>query len=162
MKLIRPVAMLCALGITVGGTVALAASQGSQEDPLITLSYLQQVLTPQLEEKVDAAVADNEKALVDKLDASIAGYEARAKDAQGSAAAPFQSKSLSRGEKFTPGAGRELLVVSGSLTAVGSLTDTTAGKSVSSGAALELNHCYLTADDASGCQASAAASVMSR
>ena len=75
MKLMRPVAMLCALGITIGGVTALAATQGSQEDPLITLSYLESVLRPDLEKKVDAAVADNEKALADKLAAVAAGYE---------------------------------------------------------------------------------------
>ncbi len=55
-----------------------------------------------------------------------------------------------------------MLLTSGSATAVGNLTDTTAGKSVSAGAALELAHLYVTVDAAAGCKATAAAAVMSR
>lgn len=163
MKLMRPAAMLCALTLTVGGVTALAAVQGSQEDPLITLSYLESVLRPQLEKEVDKAVKDNEKALTDKLDAAIAGYEAKLDETVAAApGATFQTKKLSRGDSFTPGEGREVLVVSGSLTAVGKLTDTTAGKSVSAGETLEVGHLYVTTSDSAGCRASGSASVMSR
>ena len=163
MKLMRPAAMLCALAITVGGVTALAAAQGSQEDPLITLSYLESVLRPDLEKKVDAAVKDNEKALADKLDASIADYEKKVDEALAAApGAAFQAKALARNESFTPGAGREVLVVSGSLTAVGQLTDTTAGKTIKAGETLEVGHLYVTNSDSAGCRATDAASVMSR
>ena len=144
MKLMRPVAMLCALGITIGGVTALAAAQGSQEDPLITLSYLESVLRPDLEKKVDAAVAQAGPATT------------------GTGSTVFAAKSLEKGDSFTPGAGREILVISGSLTAVGALTDTTAGKTVSAGEVLEVGHLYITASDTAGCRATAAASVMSR
>ena len=155
--------MLCALTLTVGGVTALAAAQGSQEDPLITLSYLESVLRPQLEKQADAAVAENEKALTDKLDAAIAGYETQVDQAlAASAGAAFQTKALSRGESFTPGAGREILVVSGSLTALDKLSDTTAGKSVNAGESLEAGHLYVTASASAGCRATSAASVMSR
>ncbi len=154
MKLMRPAAMLCALAITVGGVTALAAAQGSQDDPLITLSYLESVLRPQLEKEVDAAVAANEKALTEKLSAAASGTQ--------SSGAAFQARSLAAGESFTPGAGREVLVVSGSLTALGDLTDTTAGKTVTAGQALEAGHLYVTASASAGCKAAAAADVMSR
>ena len=163
MKLMRPVAMLCALGITIGGITALAAVQGSQEDPLITLSYLESVLRPDLEKKVNAAVESNEKALAEKLDASIAAYEKKVDEALAAApASAFESKSLAAGQSFIPGAGREVLVISGSLTALGQLTDTTAGKVVSAGEALEVGHLYVTSSDTAGCKASGSASVMSR
>lgn len=155
MKLTRCAAMLCALALTAGGVTALAAVQGSQDDPLITLSYLESVLRPQLESQVDAAVAENEAALVEKLSAAAAGQTAAAD-------AAFQTRELRRGESFTPGAGRELLALSGALTALGELTDTTAGKRVAAGEALEEGHLYVTATDAAGCRATAAASVMSR
>ena len=163
MKLMRPAAMLCALALTVGGVTALAAAQGSQEDPLLTLSYLQSVLRPQLEQEVDDAVAENEKALQEKLDAAIAGYEKQVDEALAAGnAAAFQTKSLGRGEELKPGAGRELLVVSGTLTALDKLTDTTAGKSVAAGESLEVGHLYVTVSDKSGCRATASASVMTR
>ncbi len=162
MKMKRSAAIVCALTVAVGGT-ALAANQGSQEDPLLTLSYLDKVLRPQLETQVDAAVERNKTELGNKLTEAVADGERRINDALSAAGVgAFQSKTLARGESFTPGAGRELLLTSGSATAVGTLTDTTAGKSVSAGANLELAHLYVTADAAAGCKATGAATVMSR
>ncbi len=162
MKMKRSAAIVCALTVAIGGT-ALAATQGSQEDPLLTLSYLDKVLRPQLETKVDEAVERNKTELARQLTEAVAGYEKRVDETLATAGAgAFQTKSLSRGESFAPGAGRELLLTSGSATAVGTLTDTTAGKSVSAGTALELAHLYVTADAAGGCKATAAATVMSR
>ncbi len=162
MKLIRPAAMLCALTLTLGGVTVLAATQGSQEDPLITLSYLESVLKPQLKQEVDAAVKDGAQAVTDKLDAAVADYESRVNAALAESAATFQTKDLEQGATLLPGAGRELLVVSGKLTAIGQLTDTTAGKSVADGAALEAGHLYITSAANSGCKAAAASAVMSR
>ncbi len=162
MKMKRSAAIVCALTVAIGGT-ALAANQGSQEDPLLTLSYLDKVLRPQLETKVDEAVERNKTELGNKLDQAVADGEKRLQEALASAGAgAFQSKTLPRGESFTPGAGRELLLTSGSATAVGTLTDTTAGKSVSAGTALELAHLYVTVDAAAGCKATSDAAVMSR
>lgn len=163
MKFKRSVAMLCALGLTVGGVSVLAATQGSQEDPLITLSYLEQILKPQLEAQVDQAVEKNSGELSKQLDLAITSYETRVDEQLATAGAgAFQSKSLARNEQFTPGAGREVLVVSGNVAALGQLTDTTVGSAVKAGDKLTAGHLYVTVDDASGCKAIDAASVMSR
>ncbi len=162
MKMKRSAAIVCALTVAIGGT-ALAANQGSQEDPLLTLSYLDKVLRPQLETEVDAAVERNKTELGNKLDQAVADGEKRVNAALSAAGVgAFQAKTLTRGESFTPGAGRELLLTAGSATAVGTLTDTTAGKTVSAGASLELAHLYVTADAAAGCKATGDATVMSR
>lgn len=163
MKFMRPAAMLCALTVTLGGVGVLAATQGSQDDPLLTLSYLEKVLKPQLETQVDQAVEKNSQELAKQLDQAIAGYESRV-DEQLAAAGTgaFQTKSLAKGEQFTPGAGREVLVVSGEVTALGQLTDTTAGTAVQAGDKLTAGHLYVTAAAGAGCKATNAASVMSR
>lgn len=163
MKLKRPVAILCALTIAAAGTAAVAATGGSQEDPLLTLSYLDKVLKPQLDTEVDKAVEQNRAKLQQDLDKAVADYESKVNTALADAGVgAFATKALSGGESFTPGAGRELLLVSGEATAVGQLTDTTAGKSVSAGDRLEVAHLYLTATGASGCKATGAVTVMSR
>ena len=165
MKLKRPAAILCTLALAAGGITAVAANQGTEGDPLLTLSYLDKVLRPQLETQVDQAVEKDRAELVKQLELAVTGYENRVKEVLASAqtgSAAFQSKSLAKGESFTPGAGRELLLTSGSATALGSLTDTTAGKSVQAGDKLETAHLYLTASDAAGCKADAAATIMSR
>ena len=156
MKLKRPAAILCALALAAVGTAAIAANPGSQEDPLLTLSYLDKVLKPQLESQVDQVVKANEADLKARLEQVVAGYEGSG------GSATFQTKTLSRGDSFKPGAGREFLLTAGSATALGTLTDTTAGTSVSAGDKLELAHLYLTADSAGGCTATASATVMSR
>lgn len=163
MKLKRSAAMICALAVTLGGVTVLAATQGSQEDPLITLSYLEKVLKPQLETQVDQAVEKNSQELSKQLDLAITSYETRVDEQLASAGAgSFQSKALAKGEQLTPGAGRELLVVSGNVTALGQLTDTTAGSAVQAGDKLTVGHLYVTATADAGCKASDAASVMSR
>ncbi len=162
MKCKRSAAILCALAIAAGVT-AVAATQGGQDDPLLTLSYLDKVLRPQLESQVTAAVEANRAELQKQLELAVTSYENRVDEALASAGAgAFASKSLAKGDSFTPGAGREVLLTSGAATALGTLTDTTAGKAVQSGAALEVNHLYLTAAADSGCKATAAATVMSR
>ena len=69
------VAAVCLAAVCAGGAVsAAAASPGSQSDPLVTLSYLTETVTPSLLSKVDETVAANEQALVDKLNRAIDSY----------------------------------------------------------------------------------------
>ena len=98
MKLKRPAAMLCAMAIAAVGVTAAAAGQGSQEDPLLTLSYLDKVLKPQLEAQVDQAVQANEAALAQRLEEAAKGY------AQQTRAAPWPSRpgSWPRGSASPP------------------------------------------------------------
>ena len=53
MKRIRLTAIILAGALTVGalGAVAALAAQGDKDDPLVTLSYLQKVVTPELEKR---------------------------------------------------------------------------------------------------------------
>lgn len=163
MKCKRFAAILCALTVAAAGITAVAATQGSQEDPLLTLSYLDKVLRPELEAQVTAAVEANRAELQKQLELAVTSYENRVDETLASAGAGvFASKSLAKGDSFTPGAGQEVLLTSGGATALGTLTDTTAGTSVQPGEALVVNHLYLTTTAGSGCKATAAATVMSR
>lgn len=162
MKRMRAAVLLLA-GILTVGAVTVFAAQGDQDDPLVTLSYLQQVMTPKLEAQVDEAVKANAQELQKQLEIAVTSYENRVDEQLAAAgSAVFQSQELSRGKELTPGAGRELLVVSGSLTAVGKLVDTTAGTEVAAGNSLTAGHLYVTVDASSGCKATGAATVMSR
>lgn len=162
MKRMRAALLLLA-GVLTVGAVTVFATQGDQDDPLVTLSYLQQVMTPKLEAQVDAAVEKNAQELAKQLEIAVTSYETRVDERLAAAGtATFQSEELSRGKEFLPGAGRELLVVSGSLNAVGKLMDTTAGQEVSAGNSLTAGHLYVTVDATSGCKATTAATVMSR
>lgn len=155
------IAAVAALAITAG-SVTVLATQGDKEDPLVTLSYLQKVVTPELEKKVDEAVKANSEELVKQLDIAITSYETRVDERLAAAGAVFQSKELKSGDSFTTDAGREVLLVSGSATAVGTLVDTTAGGTVSDGGRLTVGHLYVTAGADAGMKATAAVSLMVR
>lgn len=160
-KTISIIAAVAALAITAGSLTVLA-TQGDKDDPLVTLSYLQKVVTPQLEKLVDEAVQKNSEELSKQLDIAITSYENRVDEKLAQAGAVFQSKELKSGESFTTDAGRELLLVSGNATAVGSLVDTTAGGTVADGGRLTVGHLYVTAGNKAGMKATANVSMMSR
>lgn len=162
MKRMRATVLLLA-GVLTVGAVTVFATQGDQDDPLVTLSYLQQVMTPKLEQQVDAAVEANAQELQKQLEIAVTSYETRVDEQLAAAgSASFQSQELRQGKELTPGAGREVLVVSGSVTALGKLMDTTAGAEVTAGNTLTAGHLYVTVDASSGCRATTAATVMSR
>lgn len=150
-------------GCVLAVGVLTAASQGSVDDPLVTLSYLEKVLTPQLETKVDEAVKTNEEELKKQLDIAVTSYETRVDETLSAAgSASFVSKELGRGDKLTLPAGRELLLVEGEAAAVGTLSDTTAGETVKEGEGLTAGHLYVTVTENAGVKAASAAKVMSR
>lgn len=150
--------------LVAAGSITALATQGSKEDPLVTLSYLNQVVTPQLESKVAQAVEQNAAALQEKLEAAIADYETRVDETLASAGASnrFVSKTLQKDERLTVGAGHEILLLSGSAKALGELVDTTAGKAISAGSGLTAGHLYVTAAADSGMTASGDVSLMWR
>ena len=152
-------AAVAALAITAG-SVTVLATQGDKDDPLVTLSYLQKVVTPELEKKVDEAVKANSEELAKQLDIAITSYETRVDEKLAQAGAVFQSKELKSGETFTTDVGREVLLVSAN--AVGTLVDTTAGGTVSDGGRLTVGHLYVTAGADAGMKATAAVSLMVR
>ena len=154
-------AVVAALAITAG-SVTVLATQGDKDDPLVTLSYLEKVVTPRLETLVDEAVEKNSQELSKQLDLAITSYENRVDEKLAAAGVVFQSKELKSGESFTTDPGREILLVSGSATAVGNLVDTTAGGTVSDGTRLTVGHLYVTAGANAGMKATANVSMMSR
>lgn len=128
--------------LLLAGVVAYAATNyGSREDPLITKSYLEQVLKPQLESD-----------LQERLDEA-------ASEIFSSAPGEFARVELKSGQTLRCGVGSQILPVQGSVTAAGALSDTTAGSAVETGGALEANHLYL-ATEAGGVRAGGAAVVL--
>ena len=143
-------------GVVITGGFSAAAAGGSEDDPLVTLSYLTQVVTPQLMDEVDKQVAANEQALLDELNAAIDTYEQQMQAALGqgggsATGSSFAVVTAQAGQVLTPGVGCELLLRTGGATVSAAespaLLDTTAGGSLESGGALVANHLYLTPGD---------------
>ena len=140
MKLI--IAVLAVL-LLAGVTAYAATNYGSKNDPLITKSYLDEVVKPELESELQS-----------KLDAAAA-------DMLRSAPGEFTKVELGSGRSMYCAAGCQLLPVSGSITASGMLADTTMGSAVAAGTALSANHLYLTTEDGTVTAADSAAVLVS-
>ena len=125
--------------LLVAGVGAYAATNyGTRDDPLITKSYLDEVVRPQLESDLKT-----------RLDAA-------ASEMRSSAPGEFVRVELRAGQSVLCAPGCQLLPVSGSFRAAGALTDTTAGEAVAVGDTLSANHLYLTTEDGGAFAASAA------
>lgn len=163
MKAVKFAGLILASAVLIGGAATVLAAQGGQEDPLITLSYLEQVVAPQLEKEVDAAVEKNAQELRAQLDIAITSYENRVAQALASAGATaFAPYDLTQGKVHTAAAGHELLLVSGDAYAVGALVDTTSGESVKAGDKLTPGHLYVTAEADAGFRAQGSVSLLGR
>ncbi len=126
---------LAAAGLTAFGALA-AGGAGSQSDPLVTLSYLTDTFTGQIMDKVDASIAGRDARLLQELGGS----------AVSGAASAYTAVTLGAGQTLYGEAGCEVLLRSGAASCGASaepgLVDTTAG----GGASLQANHLYLMTD----------------
>ena len=134
-------------------TVAYAATAGSRNDPLVTLGYLENIFSRQVESAVDEAVRGQEEQLRQDLDQAIEDWDEQVQNAigeggsGGSSNAVFQVVTLSRGQTLVGDVGCEVMLRIGSAACVSSgspgLIDISAGSTLNNGQALETNHLYL-------------------
>ena len=125
---------LCAIA---GITVYAAYSYGTKDDPLITKSYLDEVLTPEL----------------------MAEFNAQLGAADGDTGAAFEVVTLSKGQTLSCQVGCEIMLRIGTASASGPdspvLVDTTSGTTLEDGGALVKNHLYMVTIVNNGLTASA-------
>ena len=150
---LRMAAML-ALSLVLSCTVSLAAEAGSSQDPLVTLSYLNDTFLGQIMEKVDAKIAQRNSQIVQQL-------EGQASSGTGTAtAATFTVVTLSSGQTLTGDIGCEVMLRVGTASCVApsapGLIDESAGSTLSDGGALVQNHLYMMTVEGRGVRATAA------
>ncbi len=146
-----------------GGVAAFAAGTGgSADDPLVTLSYLNDVFAPSLNDTVDKAVAANEAALKQDLDDAISEWNTKIQGqmgGSGSGSAAYTVVTLSNGQTLTGQVGCEIMLRVGTATCVASgapgLVDSTGGTTLANGNTLVTNHLYLVTVDTRGVTATA-------
>ena len=137
--------LLLALSATLMTTVTLAAETGSDRDPLVTLSYLNDTFFSQIMQRVDQKIADRNGQLNQQ---------------GGSVSSSFAVVTLSQGQTLTGDIGCEILLRVGSAVCVSpsdpGLIDETTAASLSNGGALAQNHLYTMTIEGRGIQASSA------
>lgn len=141
--------LILALGAGIGAYAASAF--GTQSDPLIAKSYLDNVFTPKLQADFDAQIDTR----VQQLEQEIAGVTS-------TVSGNFQSVTLSSGQTLKGSVGCEIVLRSGSASASGStgLSDLTAGAVVSNGSALTANHLCVVSAANEGVKASGSVTLL--
>ena len=147
----KPIAIVLVLLLLAGGIAAVAAG-GSASDPLVSLGYLEKTYLPDLEEQIDGKVGEmGEEAYAsaaDRLDMHSQLLQAQAGGA--GCADSFQEQRLKKGDVLTLSEGSSVLLLAGGASFSferGAVVDATTGAEAASGAALEANHRYLSAED---------------
>ena len=143
------------VAVVFAGVGAYAASTlGTQSDPLVTLSYVNERLYPQLVEKI----SEEADRAAQEVKASIAN--------NGGGTDTYAVVSLGSGKTLVGQAGCEILLRSGSATVSASespgLVDMTDAGSINNGSALSQNHLYMVTISGSGIKATSEAKVIVR
>lgn len=137
MKKWHVIVLLLAVAVLAGSLGAYAAgTAGTQGDPLISMSYLDDVLAPSIRSAYTSRIESEARELEESVQNSLAD-----------AAGAFEAVSLAEGEGTPCPAGTQLLFRSGTAAATAALTDLTTGETLAAGSALAANHLYLATDD---------------
>ena len=132
------------VGTVLAAFVAIAAEAGSQGDPLVTLSYLNDTFLGQLLGKVDEKIAQRDQEILREVEKSVDAATEEVLDAVDGAdtagnasAAVYQEVTLCGGSATCVSAGKS----------TPGLVDITGGGTINDGTALQTNHLYtMTAD----------------
>ena len=164
---LRLVGLLLA-GCTVFAITVLATgTPGSESDPLVTLSYLNDTFLSQMLTKVDEKLTARDKELSDKLDAQVSQDVQKLTDKYGAGTAngssgkvnTFTVITLTDGQTLYGEIGCEVMLRVGTAACVAGsapgLIDETDGSTLNNGAALVKNHLYMMTIGERGVKATA-------
>lgn len=131
----------------LGSGAALAAG-GGQNDPLVTLSYLNQTAIPQVVKQVEDKVAVRQKELEQALADQINQYKQQGGQGGGAVNETYTLVTMSSGQVMSLDVGCEVLLRVGSAEVRAdsspALIDLSSGGTVNTGASLTKNHLYMS------------------
>ena len=155
------IASFCLAGACLCGGAVLAAG-GDESDPLVTLSYLTQTVTPNILKQVDEQAAKRQSELLAQLNTAIADYKMAVEGggASGGTSASYSVVTLTSGQTLAMGVGCEVMLRVGTAACVSpsspGLIDETAATTLNNGGALVQNHLYMMTIEGRGVRATAA------
>ena len=138
------------------GGAALAAA-GDRQDPLVTLSYLTETVTPDILKSVDKQSEKKQSELETRFAETVAEYRKQMQElvdaagagggGQTTGSASYTLVTLTSGQRLALGVGCEVLLRVGTATVQSStapaLIDVTTGGTLNSGGSLTANHLYM-------------------
>ena len=147
----RILVLLVLVGV-LSMTVTLAAEPGSDNDPLVTLSYLNETFMDSIMQKVDQKIADRNSQIAQQLGAQTGNTSGTA--------ASFTVVTLSNGQILTGDIGCEVMLRVGTAVCVSpsspGLIDESSAAALNNGGALVQNHLYMMTIEGRGVKATAA------
>ncbi len=141
--------LILAVGVGVG---AYAASNfGTQADPLVAKSYLDQTVTPKLQAQFQSKLDEQVQLMEQQIASSTTGLN-------------FTAVSLASGQTLKGVVGCEIILRSGTVSCSGSsgLSDVTDGKLIAVGSTLTANHLCMVGTDGDGVKASSSVTLLVR
>jgi len=158
-KRIIPIIVICLLLAGAFGVYAFAATgAGTESDPLVTLSYLNSVLT-----KLKSDTESELDAKLTEIETELAGQSPVNVGTSGGVS-EYEVVTLTAGQTLTGGVGTEIILRIGSVKCYASsspgLIDTTDGNTIDNGSALSKNHLYMVTIDGRGVKASERATLV--
>ena len=150
-RIITVLAALVILAVGVGVGAYAASNFGTQADPLVAKSYLDQTVTPKLQAQFQAKLDEQVQQMEQQIASTTTGLN-------------FTAVSLSSGQTLKGSVGCEIILRSGTASSSGSsgLSDVTDGKLISVGTALTANHLCMVGTDNDGVKASSAVTLLVR
>jgi hypothetical protein len=143
------VAPALALTALLGG--AALAANGDQNDPLVTLSYLQETALPSVVSQVETKAAARQTELAKTLSDQIAQYRQEVANIGGTGAgssASYTLVTLTKGQTMRLDVGCEVLLRVGTATVNAAtspaLIDLSTGGTINGGTSLTKNHLYMS------------------
>ena len=132
-------------------TGALAAEVGSSGDPLVTLSYLEEIFMDQVMDRVDGKIAERNRDIAQELSGQTSAGSASTDT--------FIVVTLTKGQTLTGGIGCEVMLRVGTASCIApsapGLIDETTAATLNNGGALAANHLYMMTIDGRGVLATA-------
>lgn len=137
-------ASLALVLVTMVVAAVAAGTQGSQSDPLVTLSYLNEKALPEILAQVDKKVEEGTKELRERM--------------EDKGQAVFRTSEVGAGKTVTLTAGSQFLLRSGAASCADGLIDLTIGETV--WGELAVNHLYIASGDGQKVTVAEKATVM--
>ena len=149
-KLVRAVTGVLAALLLLGGA-ALADGAGTQSDPLVTVSYLNQTVIPAILTQIDGKAETYRQQLVDELEQTVQDYSERMEAAlagqtgqSAGGSSTYAVVTLTKGQVMKLDVGCEVMLRIGTAQCLTpsspGLIDVTTGQAVNNGADLTVNH----------------------
>ena len=160
-KIAIGIVFLAAVTFISSVSIMSFATLGTQDDPLVTLSYLTDIFKTQVVNEIKST----EQTMTQKFNSQISALESQLQAGQGGATATTPSSSsvfsvvtLSNGQSLTCSVGVEIMLRIGTANGTGTapaLVNYTDGTTLSSGSALKTNNMYLVTIEGNGIKATA-------